>query len=101
MLQVSRRQAVACRLAAHHLSERLPAGSHVEAARFSLQDSAPRDALLGMHARIDSCEPDAWQDQRLIQTYSPRAAVHLQPLEDFGIFTTGRLPPRPGGTARD
>jgi len=83
---------VARRLAAHHLSERLPAGSHVEAARFGLQDSAPRDALLGMHARIESCEPDAWQDPRLIQTYSPRAAVHLLPLEDFGIFTIGRLP---------
>jgi hypothetical protein len=92
MLSVSRRQAVACRLAAHHLSERLPAGSHVQAARFGLQDSAPRDALLGMHARIESCEPDAWQDPRLIQTYSPRAAVYLLPLEDFGVFTIGRLP---------
>jgi len=83
---------VAWRLAAHHLSERLPAGSHVEAARFGLQDSAPRDALLGMHARIESCAPDAWQDPRLIQTYSPRAAVYLLPLEDFGVFTIGRLP---------
>jgi hypothetical protein len=83
---------VAFRLAAHHLSLRLPAGSHVEAARFGLQDTAPRDALLGMHARIESCEPDAWEDPRLIQTYSPRAAVYLLPLEDFGIFTIGRLP---------
>src|ERR1700735_881741 len=92
MLSVSRRQAVACRLAAHPLPERCPAGSNVDAARFGLQDSAPRDALLGMHARIESCEPDAWQDPRLIQTYSPRAAVYLLPLEDFGIFTIGRLP---------
>jgi len=92
MLPVSRRQAVARRLAANHLSERLPAGSHVEAARFGLQDSAPRDALLGMHARIESCEPDAWADPLLIQTYSPRAAVYLLPREDFGVFTIGRLP---------
>lgn len=86
---------MAGRLAAHHLSERLPAGSHVEAARFGLQDSAPRDALLGMHARIESCTPDAWQDPRLTQTYSPRAAVYLLPLEDFGVFTIGRLPSTP------
>jgi hypothetical protein len=91
-LPVSRRQAVAWRLAAHHLSQRLPAGSHVEAARFGLQDSAPRDALLGMHARIWSCAPDAWEDSRLIQTYSPRAAVYLLPVEDFAVFTMGRLP---------
>jgi Winged helix DNA-binding domain len=91
-LPVSPEQAVAARLAAHHLSERLPAGSHVEAARFGLQDTAPRDALLGLHARMRACEPDAWQDPRLIQTYSPRAAVYLLPRQDFGIFTIGRLP---------
>jgi hypothetical protein len=83
---------VAHRLAAHHLSKRLPAGSYVEAARFGLQDTAPRDALLGMHARVERCEPDAWEDSRLIQTYSPRAAVYVLPLEDIGIFTIGRLP---------
>lgn len=99
MLPVSRRQALAGRLAAHHLSERLPAGSHVEAARFGLQDSAPRDALLGMHARMEACAPDSWLDPRLIQTYSPRAAVYLLPREDFGVFTIGRLPLDPA--ARD
>ncbi|MGH3408346.1 MAG: hypothetical protein ACRDRJ_38515 [Streptosporangiaceae bacterium] len=92
MLAVSRRQALAGRMEAHHLSERLPAGSHVEAARFGLQDSAPRDALLGMHARMEACAPDSWQDPRLIQTYSPRAAVYLLPREDSGVFTIGRLP---------
>jgi hypothetical protein len=70
----------------------LPAGSHVEAARFGLQDSAPRDALLGMHARIESCAPDAWQDPRLTQTYSPRAAVYLLPLEDFGCSRSAGCP---------
>ncbi len=91
-LSVTHRQAVAYRLAANHISERLPAGSYIEAARFGLQDTAPRDALLGMHARVESCEPHAWAAPGLIQTYSPRAAVHVLPEEDFGIFTIGRLP---------
>ncbi len=55
----------------------------------------PRDALLGMHARVEACEPSAWQDSRLVQTYSPRAAVYVLPADDFGIFTVGRLPRDP------
>jgi hypothetical protein len=93
-------QAVAYRLAVHHLSQRLPAGSYAEAARFGLQDTAPRDGLLGLHARVESCEPDGWADPRLVQTYSPRAAVYLLPREDFGVFTIGRLPLDPGARRR-
>lgn len=48
--------------------------------------------LWGMHARVEACEPSAWQDSRLVQTYSPRAAVHVLPAGDFGVFTVGRLP---------
>jgi hypothetical protein len=51
MLRLSPAQAVNYRLAANHLSRRLPARSYVEAAYVGLQDTAPRDALLGMHAR--------------------------------------------------
>lgn len=92
VLQVSREQALGYRLQANHLDVRLPAGSLVEAARFGLQDSAPRDALLGLHARVEQVGPDDWADPRLIQTYSPRAAVYLLPAADFGVFTLGRLP---------
>ena len=92
MLRVSRTQAVSYRLAVNHLSHRLPARSYVEAAYVGLQDTAPRDALLGMHARVAACEPSAWEHPRLIQTYSPRAAVYVLPRDDFGVFTIGRLP---------
>lgn len=83
------------RLAVNNLSRRLAAGSYVAAAYVGLQDTAPRDALLGMHARVAGCEPSAWEDPRLIQTYSPRRAVYVLPREDFGIFTVGRLPRDP------
>ena len=95
MLRLSRTQAVNYRLAANNLSSRLAPGSYVEAAHVGLQDTAPRDALLGMHARVAGCEPSAWQDHRLIQTYSPRAAVYVLPAADFGVFTVGRLPRDP------
>jgi Winged helix DNA-binding domain len=91
-LSVSYQQAVQYRLIVNHLAERLPADSYVQAARFGLQDTAPRDALIGMHARVEACEPSAWQHPGLIQTYSPRAAVYVLPTEDFGVFTIGRLP---------
>jgi len=77
MLHLTRTQAVNYRLSVNNLSNRLAAGSYVEAAHVGLQDTAPRDALLGMHARVEACEPSAWQDPRLIQTYSPRAGRML------------------------
>jgi hypothetical protein len=95
VLRVSRKQAVSYRLLANNLSARLPAGSYAEAAYAGLQDSAPRDALLGLHARVEACEPAAWQDSGLVQTYSPRAAVYLLPAGDFGVFTVGRMPRDP------
>jgi hypothetical protein len=92
MLRVSRTQAVNYRLAVNNLSRRLPAGSYVEAAHAGLQDTAPRDALLGLHARVAACEPSAWEHPRLIQTYSPRSAVYVLPKDDVGVFSIGRLP---------
>ncbi|GAB3406147.1 hypothetical protein GCM10027569_16260 [Flindersiella endophytica] len=94
-MPVSRAQAVAYRLRVNDLVERLPAKAYDQAARFSLQDSAPRSALLSLHARVHDCEPGAWEDERLMQTYSPRAAVHVIPAADWGVFTIGRLPGDP------
>ena len=91
-LQVSYRQAVQYRMGINRLIGRLPAGSYLEAARFGLQDTAPRDALLGMHARVEDCEPDTWAHPGLTQTYGPRGAVYVLPEGDLGIFTIGRLP---------
>lgn len=95
MLRVSRIQAVHYRLLANNISTRLPAGSYVAAAHVGLQDTGPRDALLGLHARVEACEPSAWQAPGLIQSYSPRQAVYVLPADDFGVFTVGRLPRDP------
>jgi hypothetical protein len=92
MFCVSRTQAVSYRLTVNNLARRLPAGSYVEAAYVGLQDTAPRDALLGLHARVEACERSAWEHPQLIQTYSPRRAVYVLPKDDFGVFTVGRLP---------
>jgi hypothetical protein len=92
MLRVSHAQALNFRLAANNLSARLRAGSYPQAAFARLQDSGPRDALIGLHARVTDCEPSAWEDPRLIQTYSPRQAVYVLPRDDFAVFTIGRLP---------
>jgi len=89
---ITREQAVAYRLHVNHLVDRLPAGSHEQAAYVGLQDTAPRDALLGLHARMAGCVPTDWEHPSLIQTYSPRAAVYVLPARDFGVFTLGRLP---------
>lgn len=89
---VTRERAIAYRLHVNHLVDRLPAGSHAEAAYAGLQDTAPRDALLGLHARMAGCATADWEHPSLIQTYSPRAAVYVLPARDFGVFTLGRMP---------
>ncbi|TWD84344.1 winged helix DNA-binding protein [Kribbella amoyensis] len=60
-LAVTHGQAVRYRLAVNHLARRLPPGTYAEAAYAGLQDTAPRDALIGLHARVADCEPSAWE----------------------------------------
>jgi hypothetical protein len=93
--RVGAAQAVAHRLRVNHLRERLPAGSHLVAARFGLQDTVPRDALLALHARLEACAPDAWEAEGLVQTYGPRQAVYVLPQALWPTFTVGRLPRDP------
>jgi hypothetical protein len=85
-------QAVARRLRANHLVERLPAGSFLAAARFGLQDTAPRDALVSLHARVADCPPSGWDAPGLVQTYGPRQAVYVLPQDDLATWTLGRMP---------
>ena len=99
-IMITREQMIGYRLRVNNLGTRLARGRYDEATRYALQDSGPRDGLVGLHARVADCEPEAWEDPRLIQTYSPRAAVFLLPLDDFGIFTVGRLPIDPEARAR-
>lgn len=95
MPRVSHELAIAYRLTVNNIASRLPAGSYIAAAHAGLQDTAPRDALLALHARVEACEPSAWEAPGLIQTYSPRQAVYVLPERDFGVFTVGRLPRDP------
>ncbi|MGI8868107.1 MAG: DNA glycosylase AlkZ-like family protein [Mycobacteriales bacterium] len=95
MQVIDRAQAIRYRLHVNHLTARLPAGAYDVAARCGLQDSWPRSGLISLAARVESCRADAWEDPRLVQTYSPRAAVHLLPADDLGVFTIGRLPADP------
>ncbi|WP_350276619.1 crosslink repair DNA glycosylase YcaQ family protein [Kribbella sp. HUAS MG21] len=99
-MKVTREQAVAYRLRVNHLADRLPAGAYEQAACAGLQDTAPRDALLGLHARMAGCAPDDWAHPSFIQTYSPRAAVYVLPARDLGVFTLGRLPLAPDAVRR-
>lgn len=92
MLAVSAAQATAFRLLRQGLTVRLPPGSYGAAARYAIQDSYPRSAVLSLHARVEECAPDGWADPALAQTYSPRGAVHVFPAAEFGLFTVARLP---------
>jgi hypothetical protein len=95
MGKVTYDQVVAYRLHVNHLVDRLPPGEYERAVHAGLQDTGPRDALVSLHARVTDCAPDAWEDERLVQAYSPRMAVYLLPRRDLGVFTIGRLPTDP------
>lgn len=83
---------VAARLRATYLDARLPAGSLVRATWCGLQDSAPRSALLALHARVEGVAPDDWEDPALVQVWGPRGSVYVVPTTDVGLFTIGLLP---------
>jgi hypothetical protein len=93
-LTLSRAQILAYRRTVGALDERLPAGSASlrRAAWAGLQDSAPRAALLSIHARVDGTEPSTWEDPALVQVWGPRFSAFLVPSEDAAIFTLARLP---------
>jgi hypothetical protein len=77
-----------------HLDERLGADEHAVAAAAGLQDSAPRSALLSLHARMRGVEPDSWEHPSLVQTWF-RWADFVVPRADFGLFTRGAMPRDP------
>jgi hypothetical protein len=88
------------RLHAMHLGVRLPAGELVAAAWAGLQDTAPRAALLSLHARVENVQPDSWEDPQLAQVWGPRGAAWLIPADAVAAFTLGRLPRDPAAQAR-
>ena len=89
---VGREQALAFRLAAHHLHERLPAGSEPEAAAvIGLQDFPPGLAPVALAARVADADMDA-----LTIVYAWRGAAVAVPRADVRVFTTGLAPPDDG-----
>ncbi len=93
-LALSRAQILACRQAAGSLAERLSPGpdSLRRAAWAGLQDSAPRAALLSIHARVGGVESTHWEDDSLIQVWGPRFSVYVIAAVDRAVFTLGRQP---------
>jgi hypothetical protein len=89
-LKLSRAQILAFRRRAGLLDER--ATSLQRATWAGLTDSAPRAALLGLHARVEGVAPDALDDPALVQVWGPRYSVYVVAAHDLAIFTLGRLP---------
>ena len=92
---VTRENVLAFRQRATYLHRRLPPGRLVEAAFAGLQDSAPRSAVLALHARVRDVRPSAWKDPRFVQVWGPRGAVYVVPAHDVAVFTLGRSPRNP------
>ncbi|HEV2060063.1 MAG TPA: crosslink repair DNA glycosylase YcaQ family protein [Solirubrobacteraceae bacterium] len=89
-LRVTRRQALAFRLARHHLVERLGPDGARSAAVVGLQDTPPGTAGLSLAARAD-VSPAALDE--LVVVFSVRGAPMAVAQEDLAIFTAGLEPP--------
>src|SRR6266513_1820197 len=87
------------RLRASHLDRRLPANALATSAYAGLQDSAPRAALLSLHARTEGVTPDSWEDPALAQIWFRGGADYVVPRSDVGVFTLGASPRDPGHCA--
>jgi len=94
---VSAEQAVAYRVAAHNLHERLPAGGLLDAAGVAgVADTPPGNAPLALAARVARLTPDdveaALHDERtLVRILSLRGAAYLVPRRDASVFGLGAL----------
>jgi hypothetical protein len=99
MLSVDAVRVLRFRAQAGALTTRLADDDLRRAAWSGLQDSAPRSALLSLHARAAGVGPGSWADEQLAQVWGPRFAVYLVPRHDFAAFTLGRLPRDPDEVA--
>jgi hypothetical protein len=90
-MEVGREQALAYRVAAGHLDERLPPGSARRAAFCGLQDFPPGTATLALAARVEGARPEDMDELAIV--YSRRGAATAVAPEDIAVFTTGLEPP--------
>jgi hypothetical protein len=89
-MKAGRADALAFRLARHHLTERLGAGEAAAAAVVGLQDTPPGAAALALAARADA-PPAALEE--LVLVPSVRGAPLAVAREDLAVFTAGLEPP--------
>lgn len=98
MLDVDRHQILAFRLSRHHLIERLPAGSMIQAvAAAGIQETPRQTASLALHARVADVslaelDQALKQDKTLLTIWSLRGAPYLVPTQDAAVFTSGAKP---------
>ncbi len=80
------------------LDARLPmsAVSLRRAAWAGLQDSAPRAALLSIHARVRGTTSSSWEHASLVQLWGPRFSDYVVAAKDLAVFSF----PRPPASAR-
>src|SRR6516162_1447816 len=93
-LKLSRVQILDFRRQAGSLNERLPASAKSLrlAAWAGLQDSAPRAALLSLHARVEGCDSNHWEHPSLVQLWGPRFNDYVVAAKDLPLFSLGRMP---------
>lgn len=93
-LTLARSQILQFRRRVGALDERLPSGAKSlrRAAWAGLQDSAPRAALLSIHARVHGAAPDSWEHPALVQLWGPRFSDYVVAARDLPVFSLGRLP---------
>ena len=94
---VSADQAVAFRVAAHNLHERLPASRLVDATAIAaVQDTPPGNAGVALSARVAKLTPEVLEaalhdDRTLLRMLSLRGAAHVVPRRDATVFGPGAL----------
>lgn len=99
VVRVARREVVAFRLQAHHLTERLAEDRVLAAAgRCAVQNSPPGSASLALHARVRGMTTGRMaelvaDEKSLLQTWCMRGAPFVFPTADAPVFTRGALPP--------
>ena len=95
--KVTSEQAVAYRVAAHNLHERLPAGGLLDAAAVvGVQDTPPGTAAISLASRVARLTPGAVEsalhDERsLLRILGLRGVPHVVPRSDGGVFGPGAV----------
>ena len=95
--EVTTGQAVAFRVAAHHLHELLPSDGLLAAAEVAaVQDTPPGNAGVALANRVRKLTPDdldaaLHDDRTLLRMLSLRGAAHVVPRRDATVFGPGAL----------